>query len=357
VALLTPSRLAQVAALAVLSASASTHALDLRVPGAAQMLCAHAADSRSTAPPWLRLPDCASEGSGASLVALAPDDGACDPAARSVAAISAREFALERAELLVRTHEVWVGTRDLEPGVWDEHAEVYVVPFVGAVPFGGGAFALDLVGSDGVLFEAGADAFDRVQHLWGLDALQARLVFELPLELFVDTPFCREGEDGTQVVYGRLLGAELVESLTGEVLASTRTEAAVAADVRWGPRRGGADPGAQPRVDVTSIDVVSGGAGAALDLEMVRWAIEVELLDCYLQGLASNSLLQGALVFELLVGVDESATPPRVSIDAVGSPELTDCSVDALSRLRWDAVCGAEPDLGTQIRTTVVFSR
>lgn len=308
-------------------------------------------------PDWDVLPDsvpgfaAAAEGEH-SQIDTAPE--ACLDASRSVQAISAHRFAVERAALLLQSHRASIPSSAFALMPYDEQTELLAISVSDDFELFGGAWVLDVVDDQPLEFALSpADAAD-VEQRWALDALVLELTFELPWSTDWSGDYCYHAPTGASALRIHPLRAALVDALTGQVLVRSRTQFDVAAGMRHD--EGSSEP-PQPGVQVTSLEVISGGANEDLDFEMMRVAIEFGLLECYLRGLSTNARLQGAMVFVLDAGALESDEPPVVSIDALGSDVVHGCAVDALSRLPWPSVCGRMPPADTQLRATVVFDR
>lgn len=336
------------------------HAVDLVDAEAAVEMCESARPiSRSASLPWMVEPRCqrtVSEGDGQSgdnAVTGARGD-ICVDAARSLEALSIHRLARERAALLFETHHVTIPSGSFVLSNYDDSTEIVAIATSAGFEMHGGAWLLDVEGGEALEFAVTADQALVLEERWAMDGLALELAFELPWTTDPRGPMCVATDSGADAVRARLLRGELVDAHSGATLATVRTSH----DVVAGLRNNSADTQpAEPAARVSSLEVISGGASEDLDFEMMRLAIEVGLLDCYLRGLAGNAGLHGALVFELDAGAVASDTPPIVGIDALGSDVVRECSLDVLARMPWPTVCGRSPPSETQLRATVVFHR
>jgi hypothetical protein len=346
-----------IAAILICSAyAAPAAAVDLIDAESAIDLCERTqAPARAASLPWMVEPRCqGAVAAGSAADAVAVDSAVCVDAARSLEALAVHRFARERAALIFETHRVVVPSSSFVLSVYDEETEMISIATAQGFEMHGGAWLLDVEGDEALEFAVSHDQALALEERWAMDALSLELDFELPWSTDPRGAYCVEAVGGAEVLRAHPLRAELVDTQTGATLASVRTTHDIVAGMRFADAAA-APP--EPAARVSSLEVISGGASEDLDFEMMRLAIEVGLLDCYLRGLAGNARLHGALVFELDAGAVASDTPPVVGIDALGSDVVRECSVDVLARMPWPTVCGRSPPSETQLRATVVFHR
>lgn len=344
--------------LALLGVAAPGWSLDLSESGSAEQLCEHALPvARAFDLPWLQAPDCDRDAPQSEHEA-GEGVGGCHDEGRLIEAMRARRYVSERAALLTEPHEATIAATDFSFAEFDPVAEVVRVQLSAGLPVNGTMLRLEFADDTPIEFAAGPDEAARWEELRVVDGLELRVVFALDLPEGARTEVCRQDAEADALVVGVVpVRAELVDVLTDAVLGSTRTTFERAAAIRWDADVDGDTPGLHPEAALTSLDVVGGDAIEDLDLEMLRYAAETVLLECYVRGLESNAQLRGALVLEFDVGGLESVVAPEVAIDALGSREVAACAVDAVSGMPWALVLGRAPQDGTRVRATLVLHR
>ncbi len=262
---------------------------------------------------------------------IAAAGGTCDSVSmHQIASVWA--WTHRRSELLVDLYEVQLPPRSFSLLPWDEDSATMIVPTdVGLTVFG--RFSLRSESGQPLRFSVDEHAAEQLSQLDGVDALSLQLVFELDTLRFPRMLVCNTLVDGTEELRVEPVAARLLESSTGRVLAEAELHAGQYARIRTGePDLMDVDGVAVPRARIVSL--YSECELNPLDDE-AAWltlALESVFSTCYLEALADNSGLQGAMTLGMALSPDglmEFAT----MIDAVGSDPLQMCIAETLPQM------------------------
>jgi hypothetical protein len=129
------------------------------------------------------------------------------------------------------------------------------------------------------------------------------------------------------------VSAELIEPMTGRVRARATTARFEASRARFGVEPSGTSPPVAPAAQVARVLVSSDTSGADEIGPIVEVFLEARLSDCYVQQLAANARLQGAMTVGFRIDEFGHGVDAEVLIDAVNTPGLAHCVLEAVSDL------------------------
>ena len=252
----------------------------------------------------------------------------CNAAAmRSVA--SSWTYAAARAGVLADVYQVEVPSSAFVVLPWDEHTGVTVVPMdAGLEVFD--RFVLRSRSGEPLPFVVDASAAEEVEQLHGMDDLGLVLAFELDTLRVPRMEMCTAGEEGLTVIRVEAVQAQLTQRSTRRIISTASLGGAASARIRTGE----ADLVSAGDIAVPWARIVSMHSECRLhplddETAWLSLALETHLSTCYLEALADNSGLAGAMTLELNLNPDGVAGT-EVMIDAVGSPQLQRCLMETL---------------------------
>lgn len=348
-------------ALLLLALPGAAHATPLQTPADWMELCRHATPATEAfdLPLWRGsvargddAPEPVGLGPWIDPVETEPEEVApcTDPV---ITTLRARDYARSRGAYLLDSYEVVVDASQFTIDDGAIEAGELMVPLPPAVDATGGGTWLAFGHATTLRFDVGADTADAVLTRHALGAVSLRLVFTLATRSAPDRAYCGQAEDGSMVVFGRLVEAELVDALTQVTQGRTVTASYVDEQVRaLAAERAGTRGVDRPIAEVTAIEL-TGTLGCSEDeAAVVQSVVETLATQCYVGGLARNSQLSGAVVLAFDIDAAGWIATYELATDAVSNRELTACLEESVRRIRL-----AEPPTsdGLAIRTTVVF--
>lgn len=262
---------------------------------------------------------------------IAAAGGSCDSVSMHQVA-SAWAWTHQRSELLADLYEVQLPPRSFTLLPWDEDSATMIVPTdVGLTVFG--RFSLRSESGQPLRFSVDEHSAEQLSQLDGVDALSLQLVFELDTLRVPRMLVCNTQVDGIEEIRVEPVAARLVESSTGRVLAEAELHAGQDARIRTGE----SDLMDVDNVPVPRARIVSLYSECQLNPldDEAAWltlALESVFSTCYLEALADNSGLQGALTLGMSLSPD-GLMEFETMIDAVGSDPLQMCIAETLPQM------------------------
>lgn len=288
---------------------------------------------------------------------LPPDAMAPEPEAAEedpvLAALRARDYARARARALFHTYEVTVPADAFPAWTYDDQTATLRAVVGHDVPLFGGAYVLHLDDQSGLEFPMEEAHADTLLASRAMGSLSVRLRFTLVARESPWESICQVQGD-TPRIDARLVAAELEESWSEEPAARALTVAYEEERVLEAAERSGVvTPVAEPRVEVTSMELEGAEGCTSRDAAVLSASVEGVLTECYVTGLGRNASLRGALVLSFDLTANGHAQSPRVQIDALDDEFVRDCAMAALDRLTMVRDDDADP---LEIRASVRFT-
>lgn len=265
--------------------------------------------------------------------------------------LRARDYGLERGHLLLETHEALIDGHEFAFLPYDADLGVLPLSTVGAFPFSGGNYVIAIEADDTVAFAIDAERAAELETMREMNGVALRLVFNVASIDDPDRAYCAVDPSGIVRIDAHLLAAELVAPDGGAVVYRAESKRLQEGCVRHG-ESGDTWRAPRPEAMVTSLHAESGGDELSDEVEFLRASLETELTGCYVEGLRHNGRLQGAITLGINVGVDGIIGDVEVLVDAVGSSDLTACSLRALDGL---VVPRPSASAAADVRATIVF--
>jgi hypothetical protein len=262
---------------------------------------------------------------------IAVAGGSCDSNAMHQVA-SAWAWTHQRSELLADLYEVELPPRSFSLLPWDEESATMIVPTdVGLTVFG--RFTLRSESGQPLRFSVDVASAEQLAQLDGVDAIGLQLVFELDALRVPRMLVCNTQADGTEEIRVEPVAARLVELSTGRLLAQAELHAEQYARIRTGQ----SDLMEVDGVPVPRARIVSLYSECRLNPldDEAAWltlALESMFSTCYLEALADNSGLQGAMTLGMSFSTD-GLMEFETMIDAVGSDPLQMCISETLPQM------------------------
>lgn len=297
----------------------------------------------------------------AGLIFAAPEDYSNDskrvksakPSTQTIASlIEARDYAVQRGGILMRTYTVRFDADDFELVEDPNHEDLLVLHFPPTVPLFDDEAMVAWSTPTSLSFRVDREDAEEMLALHAQDKLYLEAHVQLAAREAPQHAICRTHDEQPTVEF-MLLEGTLHDANDRRPLHHSVTDRYERAACEQHSTDSLPDD-ALPRVRVTNLSSIGDHSLSHTEGTILQLITETDVHSCYMQALRQNSAMRGALVIEFSLSETGHIENSGVVIDATNDRALTQCTISTLEKTEIVREKDASP---LNVRVNLTFSR